>query len=64
VIVTTLDPVTGNRVTDLGRRPFVVVGNGLTVLIIVFKSVDIWRACLLAHPDDTGLFEDDFTYHS
>jgi len=64
VIVTTIDPVTGNKVTDLEHHPFVVEGSGMATLKIYFESEDTRRAYLMAQPNDPDLFEDDFTHHS
>jgi hypothetical protein len=59
MIVTTIDPVTGNRVTDLERHPFVVEGSGVAATKIYFESEDTKRAYLRAQPDDPGLFRND-----
>ncbi len=65
MIVTTIDPVTGNRVTDLEHHPFVVEGSGVAAMKIYFESEDTKRAYLMAQPHDTGLFRDDDTlFHS
>jgi|GEM_PF-7106969 len=38
MIVTTIDPVTGNKVTDLEHHPFVVEGSGVAAMKIYFES--------------------------
>ena len=65
MIVTTIDPVTGNKVTDLEHHPFIVEGSGMSALKIYFESEDTKRAYLMAQPEDPGLFSDDNTpFHS
>jgi len=64
VIVTTIDPMTGNKVTDLEHHPFVVEGSGMATLKNYFESEHNRHACLMAQPNDPDLFEDDFTHHS
>lgn len=65
MIVTTIDPVTRNKVTDLEHHPFVVEGSGVAAMKIYFESEDSKRAYLMAQPDDPGLFRDDDTrFHS
>jgi hypothetical protein len=61
MIVTTIDPVTGNRVTDLQRHPFVVEGEGIAAMKIYFESEDTKQTYLMAQADDTDLFGDDTT---
>ncbi len=46
MIVTTIDPMTGNKVTDLEHHPFVVEGSGMAMLKIYFESEDTRRAHL------------------
>lgn len=58
MIVTTIDPVTGNKVTDLEHHPFIVEGSGMAATKIYFESEDTKRAYLI-HASDTGLFKDD-----
>jgi len=65
MIVTTIDPVTGNKVTDLEHHPFVVEGSGVAAMKIYFESEDTKRTYMLAQPDDPGLFsDDDSAFHS
>lgn len=65
MIVTTIDPVTGNKVTDLEHHPFVVEGSGVAAMKIYFESEETKRTYLMAQPDDPGLFGDDETpFHS
>jgi hypothetical protein len=65
MIVTTIDPVTGNKVTDLEHHPFVVEGSGVAAMKIYFESEATKRAYLMAQPDDPGLFGDsDTAFHS
>ena len=59
VIVTTIDPVTGNKVTDLEHHPFVVEGIGMAAVKIYFESEDTKRVYVLDHPDDPSLFNDN-----
>ena len=59
MIVTTIDPVTGNKVTDLEHHPFVVEGSGVAALKIYFESEDTRRTYLMAQPDDPSLYKDD-----
>ena len=61
MIVTTIDPITGNKVTDLEHHPFIVEGDGIAAMKIYFESEDTKHAYLMAHGDDTGLFGDDTT---
>lgn len=63
MIVTTIDPVTGTKVTDLEHHPFVVEGSGVAALKIYFESEDTRRAYLMAQPDDPSLYEDDVRNH-
>jgi hypothetical protein len=64
VIVTTIDPITGNRVTDLEHHPFVVEGSGVAAMKIYFESEDTRRAYLMAMPDEPGMFPDEPPYLS
>ena len=64
MIVTTIDPMTGNKVTELEHHPFVVEGSGMATLKNYFESEHNRHACLMAQPNDPDLFEDDFTHHS
>lgn len=64
MIVTTIDPMTGNKVTDLEHHPFVVEGSGMATLKNYFESEDNRHGYLMAQPNDPDLFEDDFTHHS
>jgi len=65
MIVTTIDPVTGNKVTDLEHHPFVVEGSGVAAMKIYFESEDTKRAYMMAQPDDPSLFMDnDRPFHS
>jgi hypothetical protein len=61
MIVTTIDPVTGNKVTDLEHHPYVVEGDGISAMKIYFESEDTKRAYLLAQSDESDLFGDDTT---
>ena len=63
-MVTTIDPMTGNKVTELEHHPFVVEGSGMATLKNYFESEHNRHACLMAQPNDPDLFEDDFTHHS
>ncbi len=63
MIVTTIDPVTGNKVTDLEHHPFVVEGGGVAALKIYFESEDTRRTYLMAQPDDPSLYEDSIQNH-
>ena len=40
MIVTTIDPMTGNKVTELEHHPFVVEGSGMATLKINFESLN------------------------
>ena len=64
VIVTTIDPVTGNKVTDLEHHPFVVEGSGVAALKIYFESEETRRSYLMAQPTGPDDFEDDTFHHS
>jgi len=65
MIVTTIDPVTGNKVINTKHHPFVVEGSGIAAMKIYFESEDTKRAYLMAQPDNPGLFRDDDTpFHS
>ena len=44
VIVTTIDPLTGNKVTNPESHPFIVEGNGMAKLKIYFESENSRRA--------------------
>ena len=61
MIVTTIDPVTGTKVTDLEHHPFVIEGSGMAAVKIYFESEDTKRAYVLEHPDDPTLFSDNDT---
>ena len=56
MIVTTIDPVTGNKVSDLEHHPFVVEGSGMTAMKIYFESEETRHAYLMALPDDPSLY--------
>jgi len=59
MIVTTIDPVTGNKVTDLDHHPFVVEGDGVAAMKIYFESGYTRQAYLLSQADITDLYGDD-----
>jgi hypothetical protein len=61
MIVTTIDPVTGNKVTDLEHHPYIVEGDGIAAMKIYFESEDTKQVYLLGQTDDTDLFGDDTT---
>jgi hypothetical protein len=61
MIVTTIDPVTGNKVTDLEHHPYIVEGDGIAAMKIYFESEDTKQVYLLEQTDDTYLFGDDTT---
>ncbi len=61
MIVTTIDPITGNKVTDLEHHPFIVEGDGIAAMKIYFESEDTKHAYLMAQADETALFGDDTT---
>lgn len=56
MIVTTIDPVTGNKVTDLDHHPFVIEGDGVAAMKIYFESEDTRQAYLLSQADSTGWY--------
>jgi len=56
VIVTTIDPVTGNKVLDPEHHPFVVEGSGMAATKIYFESEETRQAYLMAMPDDPSLY--------
>ena len=65
MIVTTIDPVTGNRVQDLEHHPFVVEGGGAAQTKIYFESEATRQAYLAAQADDPSLyFHNDKESHS
>ena len=65
MIVTTIDPVTGNRVQDLEHHPFVIEGGGAAQTKIYFESEATRQAYLAAQPDDPSRYTDNGTeYHS
>ncbi|TCK19507.1 hypothetical protein DFR30_2820 [Thiogranum longum] len=65
MIVTTIDPVTGNRVQDLEHHPFVVEGGGAAQTKIYFESEATRQAYLAAQPDDPSRYTDNNTeFHS
>lgn len=61
MIVTTIDPVTGNKVTDLEHRPYIIEGDGIAAMKIYFESEDTKRAYLMTLSDETDDFGDDTT---
>jgi hypothetical protein len=61
MIVTTIDPVTGNKVTDLEHHPYIVEGDGIAAMKIYFESEDTKQVYLLGQTDDADLFGDDTT---
>lgn len=38
MIVTTIDPVTGTKVTELDKHPFIIEGQGVAAMKIYFES--------------------------
>lgn len=52
MIVTTIDPVTGEKVTDLDHHPFIIEGAGVAAMKICFESDDT-RRVHSDSPDDT-----------
>jgi len=56
VIVTTIDPVTGNKVPDPEQHPYVIEGRGMAAMKIYFESEETRRAYLIALPDDPSLY--------
>ena len=65
MIVTTIDPVTGERVQDLEHHPFVVEGGGAAQTKIFFESEATKQAYLAAQPGDPSLyFHNDKELHS
>jgi hypothetical protein len=59
MIVTTIDPVTGNKVTDLDHHPFVIEGNGVAAMKIYFESEDTRRAYLQSQADIPDWYGDE-----
>ncbi len=64
VIVTTIDPLTGNKVTNPESHPFIVEGNGMAKLKIYFESENSRRAYLMARPNNPDHHEDDYSHYS
>ena len=58
MIVTTIDPVTGNRVCDLEHHPFIIEGSGMAALKIYFESETSKQVYLSAQPEPPGYFPD------
>jgi hypothetical protein len=56
MIVTTIDPVTGNKVPDPEHHPFVVEGSGMAATKIYFESEETRHAYLMALPDDPSIY--------
>jgi len=56
VIVTTIDPVTGNKVPDPEHHPFVVEGSGMAAMKIYFESEETRHTYLMALPDDPSRY--------
>ena len=56
MIVTTIDPVTGNRVQDLEQHPFIIEGGGAAQTKIYFESEATRQAYLAAQPDDPSRY--------
>lgn len=56
MIVTTIDPVTGNKVTDLEHHPYVVEGSGVAATKIYFESEKTRKQYLDTH----GIFPDTY----
>lgn len=54
--MTTIDPVTGNRVQDLEHHPFVVEDGGAAQTRIYFEPEATRQAYLAAQPDDPSLY--------
>jgi hypothetical protein len=63
MIVTTIDPVTGNKVTDLEHHPFLIEGAGAAEMKIYFESEDTKQAYLLSRDDITGWYGDESPPH-
>lgn len=57
MIVTTIDPVTGNRVTDLDRHPFIIEGQGVAAMKIYFESEATRQAYVDTLADPAAWFD-------
>ncbi len=64
MIVTSIYPVTGSKLTDLDNHPFVVETNGMAKLKIYVESENSRRAYLTAYPNEPDHCEDDQTHYS
>ncbi len=60
MIVTTIDPVTGNKVTDLEHHPFIVEGSGVAATKIYFESEETRRQYLESHEAYPDVFISSF----
>lgn len=58
MIVTIIDPVTGQRVVDLEHHPYVIEGSGMAALKIYFESEENKQVYLSAQPETPGYFPD------
>ncbi len=60
MIVTTTDPITGNKVADLEHHPYLIEGAGMAAMKIYFESEDTKQAYLLSlQEDNDGWYGDD-----
>ena len=59
MIVTTIDPVTGNKVTDLDQHPFIIEGQGVAAMKIYFESEDTRQVYLQSLTDNTDWYDDE-----
>ncbi len=51
MIVTTIDPVTGNKLHDLEQRPFITEGGGVAETKIYFENDTTLQAYLQTSPE-------------
>jgi len=58
MIVTTIDPVTGNKVTDLEQHPFIIEGHGVAAMKIYFESEATRQAYVDSVADYTDWYDD------
>ena len=61
MIVTTIDPVTHPKVSDIEKRPYLVAGSGATAIKTYFNSKQARQACLTGFPGDPGLYKPNET---
>ena len=59
MIVTTIDPVTGNRVIDLEHHPYLIAGSGMAELKIYFESERSKQTYLLAPSQEPNEYSRD-----